>query len=521
MMTSRLVNRLALLLFVTLALTIAAVAQPSTGGCTETSTDLCLLNDRFQVHVDFSNFQSNEFETAPADAAGEGRAVPFAADTGFFWFFNDERYELIVKVLDATETNGHFWVFAAATTNVEYTLRVTDTQTSDAKQYFNPPGTFGAAITDTQAFATGNQVRTPSASQPLTRSAPMPNPLVGDDLTQGQAPACGPGSSALCLFDDRFQVKVAWGFQGAVGEAVPMPLTNFSGAFDIFDSGDIDLLIKVLDGRSANGHFWVFAGSLSNVEYTITVTDTETGIIRDYHKADGVPPETIADNALPLFESNLAQFGGGEGFVTDAIVFNTSANSSANVDLNIFDEFGDPLALAFADGGPATDHRMLELAPHGTAILTTLPDGPLRAGSARISASDNIGVQVRYSIDPIGSAAVGPGQLVRSALVPTRRQAGGIHTGLGILNTRLKDVDVQLTLLDVMGNPVPGGSFTRMWGPKERFARFVEEFFPDADTDDFVGSILIETAEADLAIIALELGGATGDFTSISVSPLP
>ena len=42
-------------------------------------------------------------------------------------------------------------------------------------------------------------------------------------------------------------------------------------------------MIKVLDARVINGHFWVFYGALSNVEYTITVTDTETGAVRQYH----------------------------------------------------------------------------------------------------------------------------------------------------------------------------------------------------------------------------------------------
>jgi hypothetical protein len=38
----------------------------------------------------------------------------------------------------------------------------------------------------------------------------------------------------------------------------------------------------VLDGRAINGGFWVFYGALSNVEYTLTVTDTETGRVKTY-----------------------------------------------------------------------------------------------------------------------------------------------------------------------------------------------------------------------------------------------
>ena len=38
--------------------------------------------------------------------------------------------------------------------------------------------------------------------------------------------------------------------------------------------------MKVLDGRTINGRFWVFYGALSNVEYRVLVTDTATGAVR-------------------------------------------------------------------------------------------------------------------------------------------------------------------------------------------------------------------------------------------------
>jgi hypothetical protein len=59
----------------------------------------------------------------------------------------------MVKVLDGCASNGHYWVFAAATTNVEYTLRVTDVLTGDVREYLNPLGNSSPAVTDTAAFA--------------------------------------------------------------------------------------------------------------------------------------------------------------------------------------------------------------------------------------------------------------------------------------------------------------------------------------------------------------------------------
>jgi hypothetical protein len=45
--------------------------------------------------------------------------------------------------------------------------------------------------------------------------------------------------------------------------------------------------MKVVDGRPVNGKFWVFYGALSNVEYTITITDTQTGTVKTYFNPSG------------------------------------------------------------------------------------------------------------------------------------------------------------------------------------------------------------------------------------------
>ncbi|MCP4548464.1 MAG: hypothetical protein GY835_18560 [bacterium] len=83
------------------------------------------------------------------------QVVPFGSDdSGLFWFFAPENWEMLVKVLDGCGLNNRFWVFSAATTNVEYMLRITDTETGLRQEYFNRLGNSAAAITDTSAFPT-------------------------------------------------------------------------------------------------------------------------------------------------------------------------------------------------------------------------------------------------------------------------------------------------------------------------------------------------------------------------------
>jgi hypothetical protein len=96
--------------------------------------------------------------------------------------------------------------------------------------------------------------------------------------------SCALSSDQLCL-GGRFLVAVQYR-SPATGELQPghaAPLTGDTGAFWFFAPGNAELLLKVLDGRPVNGHFWVYYGALSDVEYTITVTDTVTGNRRIYH----------------------------------------------------------------------------------------------------------------------------------------------------------------------------------------------------------------------------------------------
>ena len=59
------------------------------------------------------------------------------------------------------------------------------------------------------------------------------------------------------------------------------------GYFWFFSSNNVELVIKVLDGRAVNNKFWVFYGALSDVQYTITVTDTQTGTVKTYTNPQG------------------------------------------------------------------------------------------------------------------------------------------------------------------------------------------------------------------------------------------
>ncbi len=119
--------------------------DPNDGGeCVESSTVRCLNNGRFAVSIRWQDFEGTE---------GDAIIVDDSDDSSFWWFFTASNWEMMVKVLDGCDINNHFWVFAAAVSNVEYTLTVTDTQTDETQTYFNRLGVSAPAITDTEAFA--------------------------------------------------------------------------------------------------------------------------------------------------------------------------------------------------------------------------------------------------------------------------------------------------------------------------------------------------------------------------------
>ncbi len=407
---------------------------------------LCLLDKRFALEATWRDFTG---------ATGTGKPVALTRDTGYFWFFDPRNVEVMIKVLDGRSVNGHFWVFYGALSNVEYTLRVTDTETGNTRTYVNPAGGFASAgdtealpgegladeqrvrraaplrtfaveaadftwtpelpvVDQTVLFADRSGIVSPllnrtwsfgDGSEPLSliesevthlyttsgsfdvtlevldlagdfflsRAAtrrlqvtPPPDPRIslqapaevaagvqatlaaaanadcspvrprgwqweiGDgvavgatkrssidvvwatagakaitvrnsgcssvsatgvvEVTEAGGPVsvCEPGPAVLCLRDSRFAVTVAWrDFEGNTGSGRVQRISGETGHFWFFNPENVELVVKVLDGRPLNGRFWVFYGALSNVEFTLTVIDTETGRRRTYFNPAG------------------------------------------------------------------------------------------------------------------------------------------------------------------------------------------------------------------------------------------
>jgi hypothetical protein len=236
--------------------------------CIPGGGELCLsLNGRFAFAATWQTLDGNQ---------GPGTPTPLVGDSGGFWFFSASNVELVAKIIDGRAVNGSFWVLWGGMTNVAVTLQVTDTLAGATRTYNNPQGNF-PSFADVNAFPD---------SQPPPGVHPPPVPP-HEAVAGADASPCTTTTTTLCLHG-RFLVAVQWNDGENIGVGQGIPATFDSGYMWFFAPGNIEMAVKILDGTSLNGHFWVFAASLTNVSYGLTITDTVTGAVRVYQNPLGV-----------------------------------------------------------------------------------------------------------------------------------------------------------------------------------------------------------------------------------------
>jgi Leucine-rich repeat (LRR) protein len=252
----------------------ASLATAASGPCQSGPRDLCLESARFRATLVWRS---------PEGAAASASAVALTANTGYFWFFDQDNVEAVVKVLDGCGLNDRFWVFAGGLTDVEASLVVTDSVTGHTRLYANPAGTAFAPVRDTDAFATCAE----SGRSPFLPSAASDPPQTSGagGASRHAAPvagACATAGATLCVQQDRFAVTLTYDTGTARGDGQAVQLTGDTGYHWFFDADNVEVVVKVLDGCALNGRFWVFAGGLTDVGVRLTVTDTATGQERIY-----------------------------------------------------------------------------------------------------------------------------------------------------------------------------------------------------------------------------------------------
>ncbi|MDA8016607.1 MAG: PQQ-dependent sugar dehydrogenase [Thermoanaerobaculia bacterium] len=229
-------------------------------------TDLELWDGRFTVRVTFTDGLSGP-RTAQVSSARHRSAV--------LHFFHPTNPELMVKILDGREINGHFWFLYGAITTLAVELELEDRVTGVTRTYRKAEG-WPQGAADVAAFPDSSSTGTGVAAQirpPTFAPTPMSAPTSG---------RCVPDASTLCFQAGRFRVTGSWRLDGSTSIARVAPGSDRSGYLWFFDPDNPEVLIKILDGRPINDSFWVMFGSATHLPFRLVVTDLETGIAKSF-----------------------------------------------------------------------------------------------------------------------------------------------------------------------------------------------------------------------------------------------
>ena len=138
---------------------------------------------------------------------------------------------------------------------------------------------------------------------------------------------------------------------------------------------------------------------------------------------------------------DFAYFANGEGITSDLVFVNVATHPIRPV-LYFYDQEGhliDPESVVdLTEDLEGTEDGALsvrtEMEPLGELTISTHGQGEVVSGSVKVVSNGPIGGVLRFDLPGIGVAGVGASPLVRDALFPARRQAGGISTAAAIHN---------------------------------------------------------------------------------------
>jgi len=300
-----------------LLLAISSSVSVAQSDCAPSATTACLVQDRFEVTIEFDTAGAAFVPSAVGSISGNAEIAFRTEDTAAFSFYESEQMDVLVKVLNGCPINDRFWVLAAGATDTEVRLSVTDTETGQSAEYVSVGGQPFAPIADTSAFATCPDIA-PTAPPPMAsndNNSQSPNSLRG---------ACG---GAFCLQNDQFALDVAFDtFQGNSGQMNNAFSVDHSGLGWAFDEDNLEHISTVIDGRADSGTFWFLTSPVTNVELIYTLTDTATGLSNIYLDPIG-PATTLLDRGQPI-EPQLQPLAI-RGAPADAVSFELVLTNSA------------------------------------------------------------------------------------------------------------------------------------------------------------------------------------------------
>ena len=258
-------------------------------------------------------------------------------------------------------------------------------------------------------------------------------------------------------------------------------------------------------------------------KYSLSVNPAERDALQAMLNSDLSRTVTCGEPAAARLD--FTHFANGGDIVSELVLVNPGG-AAVRPSIYFYDQQGDPIAagsvvdltpdLEVDDAGALQPRTAMN--PLGELTLATHGRGGQVSGSVAVRAEDPMGGVLRFDIPALGVAGVGDSPPVRDALVPVRRQEGGINTGVALHNRGEAPLLVRCRLMR------DGAVLEETMIPlaaNGQDSRFIDEVFPTADTSEFVGSVRCLTPEPGrFSAVALELDGINRIFTTLPVVPV-
>ena len=216
----------------------------------------------------------------------------------------------------------------------------------------------------------------------------------------------------------------------------------------------------------------------------------------------------------------LATFGKGvdESFPltlsSDIVLYNPHAGRTVEGTLLFKDALGNELDVgSILEEGDGS----FVIPPHGSTTFSTSDQGEIVSGSVWVTSDEDVSGVIRFRQDGLltGIAGVTPSS-PGTRLITSVRREGTVNTGIAILNTTSEKVRVILELKAENGDVLAPA--IRDLEPMARVAEFIDTLFPGTDTNEFRGTVCIESDGGKVAVVALEQGTSIGEFTTLEVT---
>ncbi len=213
-----------------------------------------------------------------------GDAMDWGLDSdrmGLLYFSDRDLVDVLIKVQDDCAAGGNVSVAVAPATTAAFNLRV-ESPNGYVWRYANRLGETAEAVTDVSAF--------PCMGAP-------PDALVCTGVT--------------CLLQgERFRVK-AWyskgGSRSQKAGAIAAALGASAGLFTA-DSGNAELLVRIVNQCRATGWWEVHAGVASDANFAVAIRDTETNALKWFRSRGRSAVDT---EAFACTESDTGAMAGG------------------------------------------------------------------------------------------------------------------------------------------------------------------------------------------------------------------